>query len=146
MSQVVQTLVDQDVTAGGFSLRALRTGHDGPPCMLAVPSDFNHNMLSRSEYQQSIPISESFLTGNRAQLALAPAVMSLSTVEFRAHHRLGPHVNLYEVHIVQPPFQSNNVIPFLESRYAYERDLLGFLPLGGFGAAYVHYTRYCILS
>lgn len=35
---------------------------------------------------------------------------------------------------------------FLTSRYAYERELLAFLPQGRFGPAYIHYARYRILS
>ncbi|KAJ6567870.1 hypothetical protein B0H10DRAFT_2355736 [Mycena sp. CBHHK59/15] len=82
------------------------------------------------------------------RIVLNPVQEDSSTTEFRMQHQLHRAVGLHVVHIAQPDGNPVTHTPasFLTSRYAYERDILAFLPHGGFGAVYVHYARYRILS
>ncbi|KAJ6615677.1 hypothetical protein B0H10DRAFT_1949695 [Mycena sp. CBHHK59/15] len=56
-------------------------------------------------------------------------------------------LGIYVICIVQPGANPVTHTPasLLTCRYAYERDLLAFIPQGGFGIAYIHYARYQIL-
>ncbi|KAJ6597435.1 hypothetical protein B0H10DRAFT_1959733 [Mycena sp. CBHHK59/15] len=120
VQEFVHGISERDLAAGGFLMRFLRDlPSNAPPCIDAS-----------------------------TRIVLNPVQEDSSTTEFRMQHQLHREVGLHVVHIAQPDGNPVTHTPasFLTSRYAYERDILAFLPHGGFGAVYVHYARYRILS
>ncbi|KAJ7096985.1 hypothetical protein C8R43DRAFT_1169232 [Mycena crocata] len=148
VQQFLRIIYDHDPAAGGYILRALSlssSGRDKDSCVVAAALDFDPYAEPRSEYEELVPLKDC-LTAATAQLVIKP-IPDNSCLHFRSEHCIAPGVNIYSIYILQPTVSTFDSVPsFLTARYAYERDLLDFLPQGGFGVAYVHYARYRILS
>ncbi|KAJ7184073.1 hypothetical protein C8R46DRAFT_1208309 [Mycena filopes] len=131
MGQVIDTLLKHDSKVGGYLLRQLP--QMSPPCVVGSAAELELPVLYERPSTQSthfFPLNECFSPDSSLGLP----------------HRALFH--LYSVLVSQEPLtlSYDSAESFLTAHYMYERHLLSGLPTAGYGVAYLHYARYCILS
>ncbi|KAJ6513772.1 hypothetical protein C8R47DRAFT_618755 [Mycena vitilis] len=156
----IQTLCRTDMSAGGNIIRLLREyAHDtASPLMLALstqPIPVASNFRDpQAGYQEIMPLKDCWSLESDFPRQLLPARSGVQPELLSDHQPSLPASNVYVLYIVQndtlkvPTSLPDPTTPaeYFSTLYAPELQIIGSLDPARFGTAYIHFTRYRLLS